>query len=188
MSLPTPEELRQMRKKAGLTQKELAKRAGVSQSLIARIEAGTVDPRLSTLKRIIQAINSVSREKPTAGSIMHSPIIYVSPKDPVKKAVDLMWRYGISQLPVIEDDRVCGSVREETIMKHLVSSKTQSILENPVESVMENPFPMVSPSTSIDEVAKILLTGQPAVLVAEHGKPIGIVTKIDIIAKGAEAK
>lgn len=186
MSLPTPEELKQMRKRAGLTQKELAKKAGVSQSLIARIESGSVDPKLSTLKRILQAINSVSREKPTAESIMHAPIICVSPRDPVKKAVELMWKHGISQLPVVEDNRVCGSVEEETIIKQLVISRSQAILDDPVETVMGNPFPMVSPSTSADEVAKMLLSGRSAVLVARHGKPIGIITKIDIIAKGVK--
>ena len=45
--IPSPEDIRRMRIRAGLTQKELAERAGVSQSLIARIERGSVDPRLS---------------------------------------------------------------------------------------------------------------------------------------------
>ncbi|MFZ8855537.1 MAG: helix-turn-helix domain-containing protein, partial [Thermofilaceae archaeon] len=57
MPIPTPEELRMLRLKAGLTQAEVARRAGVSQSLIARIESGNVNPRVSTLMRIYQAIH-----------------------------------------------------------------------------------------------------------------------------------
>ncbi|RLE74581.1 MAG: hypothetical protein DRJ44_07250, partial [Thermoprotei archaeon] len=65
-SLLTPKELRELRKRAGLTQKELARRAGVSQSLIARIESGSVDPRLSTLRRILQALEDYVSEQLTA--------------------------------------------------------------------------------------------------------------------------
>ena len=41
----TPEELRTRREALGLKQTELAQRAGISQSMVARIEAGNVDPR-----------------------------------------------------------------------------------------------------------------------------------------------
>ena len=49
MHIPTPEELRARREALGMKQTELAKRAGISQSMVARIEAGNVDPRVSTL-------------------------------------------------------------------------------------------------------------------------------------------
>jgi predicted transcriptional regulator len=45
--------LRIARKKAGLSQRELAARAGVPQSTIARIETGEIDPRNSTLDRVL---------------------------------------------------------------------------------------------------------------------------------------
>ncbi|HML25821.1 MAG TPA: helix-turn-helix domain-containing protein, partial [Methanomethylovorans sp.] len=62
MHLPTPDSIRQKRNELRLTQSELAKRAGVSQPLIARIEAGDVDPRLSTLKRIFNAFDESENE------------------------------------------------------------------------------------------------------------------------------
>lgn len=45
----------QVRAKAGLSQRELAERAGTSQPAIARLEGGGTDPSLSTLQRIIAA-------------------------------------------------------------------------------------------------------------------------------------
>ncbi len=57
MELPTPRDLRERRTALDLTQSELAERADVSQPLIARIEGGDVDPRLSTLRRIVEALN-----------------------------------------------------------------------------------------------------------------------------------
>lgn len=47
--------LKQARKKARLSQRALAARSGVPQSTVGRIEAGIIDPRASTLDRILEA-------------------------------------------------------------------------------------------------------------------------------------
>jgi transcriptional regulator with XRE-family HTH domain len=47
--------LRDARLRAGLTQRELARRAGTSQSVIARIEQGRSDPSTATLARLLAA-------------------------------------------------------------------------------------------------------------------------------------
>jgi predicted transcriptional regulator len=57
MYVPTGNELQKARKARGLTQTEVAERAGVSQPLLSRVENEDVDPRLSTLHSITQAIN-----------------------------------------------------------------------------------------------------------------------------------
>jgi HTH-type transcriptional regulator/antitoxin HipB len=50
------EEVRRLRAERGLSQQELAERIGVTQSVVARLEAGGVEPRLSTLDRVAQAL------------------------------------------------------------------------------------------------------------------------------------
>lgn len=50
------EEVRRLRTDRGLSQQELADRMGVAQSVVARIEAGGVEPRLSTLDRVARAL------------------------------------------------------------------------------------------------------------------------------------
>lgn len=47
--------LRDARKRAGLTQRELARRARTSQSVVARIELGRTSPSLATLTRLLHA-------------------------------------------------------------------------------------------------------------------------------------
>ena len=103
--LITPEELRNLRRRFRLTQKQLAQKAGVSQSLIARIENKTVDPRLSTVRRIFNAITSIQSERKKAKDIMHSPIITIDAMDNIKSAITLMKKYAISQLPVLREKK-----------------------------------------------------------------------------------
>ena len=133
--IPSPEDIRRMRIRAGLTQKELAERAGVSQSLIARIERGSVDPRLSTLKRILSALDDAMRGKVRAKDVMHSPVITVQVKDPIEKAAQLMWRYGISQIPVLNGDRIVGTVFEDSIIKAVLDNPGEEVGKWPVEKV-----------------------------------------------------
>lgn len=60
MDIPTGDSIRAARKDNGLTQSDLAERAGVSQPLIARIESEDVDPTIDTLYSIVSALNDSS--------------------------------------------------------------------------------------------------------------------------------
>ncbi|MDH5816105.1 MAG: CBS domain-containing protein [Candidatus Nezhaarchaeota archaeon] len=182
MNLPTPEDIRRMRIMAGLTQKELAERAGVSQSLIARIESGTVDPRLSTLRKILRALLP-SMGDLRAEQVMHKPVIWVDADEPVRNVVELMERYGISQIPVLEKGNVVGTIHESTLLRYFLKTKNPSLLfSKRAREVMDEVLPMVSPSTPISDVLALLGGEKPAILVVDGGKLVGIITKIDIIS------
>jgi predicted transcriptional regulator len=62
MQTPTGEDIRSARENKGLTQSELAERAGVSQPLIARIEGENVDPTIDTLYSVVSVLNSSTSE------------------------------------------------------------------------------------------------------------------------------
>ncbi len=180
--LPKPEDLKKLRIAAGVTQAELAKKVGVSQSLIAKIESGTIDPKISLVEKIIDVLVK-SRKKINAKAIeiAAKPLIYVKPNDTVKKCVDLMVSKGISQLPVIEDNKNLGSVTESIIIKRFSSMKNLKDLANEkVSNIMDKAFPLVDGSSRIDEILP-LLESNSAVLVAEKGRIVGIITKADIL-------
>ncbi|MEM2145020.1 MAG: CBS domain-containing protein [Candidatus Jordarchaeaceae archaeon] len=178
--LPTPEDVKRLRRKVGLTQTELAKKAGVSQSLIARIESGSVDPRLSTLQKILNAMQVANEESLTAKDIMFSPVITIESDALVSEATELMRNKDISQLPVVKQGRSIGSINDQIIVQHL--SKGQQIFQKRVEEIMEEAFPSVSPSTKVEVVHQLLASGHSAVLVIDKGAIIGIITKIDLIS------
>jgi predicted transcriptional regulator len=58
IEVPSPSELRNGRKDAGLTQDELADAVGISQPSLSQIESGENDPRLSTVVKIASVINN----------------------------------------------------------------------------------------------------------------------------------
>jgi len=67
--------LRQARTRAGLTQRELAKRARTAQSVVARIERGQSDPSWQTLKRLIAAAGFTLQGEISLGSISESHML-----------------------------------------------------------------------------------------------------------------
>ncbi|WP_135606121.1 CBS domain-containing protein [Methanococcoides sp. NM1] len=180
MQLPTPERLRQKRIELNLTQSGLAKRAGVSQPLIARIESGDVDPRLSTLRKIFTAFEEVEKEKILAKDIMHTLVIFVSSEDSVESAVNLMEKHGFSQVPVIDNGVPVGSISEDTIIKYMADRKASTISQMKIKDMMGDAFPTVSPTTELDVISH-MLERNPAVLVLEKGVTTGFVTKHDVI-------
>ena len=56
--LPTPNELREMRIGRGISQGKLAELAGISQSQVARMETGTVNPRMGTVEKVLSALDT----------------------------------------------------------------------------------------------------------------------------------
>lgn len=178
---PELQEIKQLRKKHSLTQTQLAKLAGVSQSLIAKIEAGTVDPTFSHVRRILEVLHSMEREKePKAEQLITHRIIVVGKNEPLSKAIREMKNYGISQLPVTEDSRVTGLVSETTIIEKLAEGKGLAKLQ--VKDVMEEAPPVVAKTTPMSAVTE-LLRHTPLIIVAENGKPKGVITKADVLKR-----
>ncbi|MCK5625557.1 CBS domain-containing protein [Candidatus Bathyarchaeota archaeon] len=182
IKLVNGEDIRRLRKMMGLTQKKLAKKAGVSQSLIARIEKNSVDPRLSTVRKILGAL-SLIKEGKIAKDVMHSPVITIKSTDIIRKAVELMRKHNISQLPVLKEKFMVGSVKESTIIHRITrGGNIRKVFFTPIYNIMENPFITINPSMGIDEVLSIMSSGHPAVLVIDKGTLVGIITKIDVLA------
>ena len=182
VKLITSEDIRRLRRMAGLTQKDLSKKAGVSQSLIARIENNSVDPRLSTIKKIVQAI-VISQGERTAKDVMNSPVITINVSDNVRRAIELMKKYDISQIPVIKDNKIIGSIQESILVNRIArSGNPDRFFNTSIYDVMGERFKTVDPSTNITDILSLLSIGEPAILVIDQEKIIGIITKIDVLS------
>ncbi|ASI98476.1 CBS domain-containing protein [Thermococcus celer] len=177
-----PREIRRIRKELGITQEELARKAGVTQAYVAKLEAGKVDPRLSTFNRILQALLECKRAQLKARDVMSSPVISVKPYERVENVIKLMNEHNISQIPVIAGNKVVGSITERTLVRQ--SLEYEDIYDRKVMEVMEEPFPIVNGDEDL-EVVKYLLEERPAVLVQDRaGKLVGIITRVDIFRIG----
>ena len=183
LSIPSTEDVKKLRKRLGLTQSEVARLAGVSQSLVSQIESGEVDPRLSTLKRIIDTLNEEERERDVyAEDILVENLIYVSPDDKVTEAANVMWTNYISQLPVIQEGKNLGSISEKAITEEIAKGSSRDLVDKAIREIMRDPFPMIGKKTRI-EIIISLLQDNLAVLVMEKGKIIGIITNTDVMTR-----
>lgn len=172
------QEIKKIRKKLGMTQTDLANRAGISQSLIAKIESGRIDPTYTKTKKIFNALSELERkEEVKAEQIMNEKIISVPPDTSIKEAISKMKKFQISQMPVIDDKKLLGVVSESTILDALLNSKGKMIGD-----VMKDQPPIISRSTSI-QVISSLLKHYPMIMVSEDGKLVGLITKSDLLGK-----
>ena len=124
-------------------------------------------------------------QKMTAGLISDTKkpqapktLVSVAPSDTVGAALGKMDELGLSQLPVIEENRCVGSLRENRVLAKVV--RDRALLDSPVSEVMESSFPIVDVDASSIEVFKRLQTS-PAVLVEEYGRITGIITRHDVL-------
>lgn len=106
-------------------------------------------------------------------------IVSVGSRYTLVKAVNLMSRYSISQLPVIDHRKVVGSLNEASVMKFLHDAIDISRQE--VFSIMGAPLPTIDQNIDISEAERVLLTGATALVVTKNELPIGVITRTDLI-------
>ncbi|MBU1974938.1 MAG: CBS domain-containing protein [Nanoarchaeota archaeon] len=171
-------DIKNIRKKLGITQSQLSKAAGVSQSLIAKIESNRIDPAYSNVQKIFAALDSLSHIKAiTAKDIMIKTIVSCKRSDNLRDVIKKMKSKEISQLPVIESNIVVGMVTEKNIVNNILESGDNI---NTVEHIMEDAPPMISKKTSKEALVE-MLKFFPLVIVQEKGRILGIITKSDLI-------
>ncbi len=197
--LPDLDKIRQMRKRLNLSQRELAAMAGVSQSLIAKIERGSIDPSYSNVRKILQAFEEVLRRRKlegmkagthlTVGDLGTKGVISVTPDQSIGEAIDRMMRGRFTQLPVMTGDKVIGALTDDRIRDYSIeATRTRNkpydeVMRTRVEEVMMEPFPILSEDTPID-VASLHLQREEAILISRKGAVVGILTSADFLNLG----
>lgn len=131
------------------------------------------EKRLLEPKRITAGLISGTK-KPQAPK----GLVTVKPTDTVADALGRMDELGLSQIPVLDEGRAVGSLRENRVLAKVV--RNRDLLNSPVAEVMEGSFPTVDVDASSNEVTR-RLQSSPAVLVEEYGRITGIITRHDVL-------
>jgi cystathionine beta-synthase len=121
----------------------------------------------------------------TKGTRAPESLVTAMPEERVSDLLAKMSELGITQIPVLEDGRSVGSVRENRILAKVLANR--ELLDSPVSAIMENGFPIVDVDASSAEVMR-KLQESPAVLVEEYGRITGIITRHDVLDTPAFGK
>lgn len=180
MIFPEIHTIKTRRQKLGINQKELSTLSSTSQSLIAKLEAGKLNPSYEIVKNIFMALDSLEHKKERkCGEIMVS-VITIEKSETIGKAIELMKKHSISQLPVIDKKEIVGSISESNVYNNILEGKEKNTLfKMKVEEIMDEPFPIINADYPIS-VAIPLLKSSEAILVKEKNILKGIITKSNL--------
>jgi cystathionine beta-synthase len=129
--------------------------------------------------------------KQTVGEVLRGKsgqipdLVHTHPNETIAEAVHILQEYGVSQMPVVRAEppivaaEVAGSVSERHLLDALYAGHAK--LTDPVEEHMEKALPTIGSNEPVAE-AVASLEGADALLVQEDGKPIGVVTRQDLLA------
>ena len=115
--------------------------------------------------------------------------VYVSPTDTVRRAVDTLRRFDVSQLLVLKAEppvvmgEVAGSIDEKTLIDAIASGR--ATMTDSIESLVGPALPLIGMNDTIDAV-RDALAASDALLVTADGKPAAVVTRHDLLAFLAE--
>jgi cystathionine beta-synthase len=106
-------------------------------------------------------------------------VIVARATDRVRDVIGRMKAHGISQLPIVDGDKLVGAVAEVDLLRYLVSGEHS--LDSAVGPLVESDYATVSPQTKIELLQGLLNDARMAVVLGEEGRIVGVVTKIDLI-------
>jgi cystathionine beta-synthase len=132
-----------------------------------------------------------SDDEPTIGEVLRGKsgqipdLVHTHPTETIAEAVHILQEYGVSQMPVVRAEppivaaEVAGSVSERALLDALFAGDAK--LRDAVEEHMDLPLPTVGSNEPVSEAVHRLEKAD-ALLVQEDGKPVGVVTRQDLLA------
>ena len=135
--------------------------------------------------------NGITASDQTVGEVLRGKsgrlpdLVHTHPAETIAEAVAILQEYSVSQMPVVRAEppivaaEVAGSVSERTLLEALFTGAAH--LADPVEEHMSPPLPTIGSTESAHD-AVTLLEDADAVLVHEDGKPVGVLTRQDLLA------
>jgi len=126
----------------------------------------------------------------TVGEVLHAKsgdmpaLVHTHPTETVRDAIEILREYGVSQMPVVNAEppvmagEVSGAVSERDLLEALFTGEAH--LADPVEKHMGKPLPLVGAGEPVSEARHELETSG-AIMVIEDGKPVGVLTRADLL-------
>ncbi|HVH23892.1 MAG TPA: CBS domain-containing protein, partial [Pseudonocardia sp.] len=127
----------------------------------------------------------------SVGQILHAKsgqipaLVHTHPSETVRDAIEILREYGVSQMPVVKAEppvmvgEVAGAVSERDLLAALFAGKAH--LADPVEKHMGAPLPLVGAGEPVS-TARTTLETADAIMVVEGGKPVGVLTRADLLS------
>lgn len=136
-------------------------------------------------------------DEPSVGDVLRGKsgalpdLVHTHPSETVRDAIEILREYGVSQMPVVGAEppvmagEVAGSVTERELLSAVFEGRAS--LADPVAKHMSQPFPLIGAGENVSDATKAL--GETdALMVVEEGKPVGVITRHDLLgflSKGA---
>jgi cystathionine beta-synthase len=128
------------------------------------IERGFID--VKTFKDIISARGT-------------QKLITLEPKQTVAEAVELMKKFDIEHIPVMNGNGIIGAISESGLFQKVFNNP--EIKNAAIATVLEAPYPMVDFETPVERLSTLINKENGAVLSKDEGGNLHIVTKYDVI-------
>jgi cystathionine beta-synthase len=131
-----------------------------------------------------------STEQPTVGDVLRGKsgtlpdLVHTHPSETVRDAIGILREYGVSQMPVVGAEppvmagEVAGSVSERELLSAVFEGRAN--LADAVRQHMSPPLPLIGAGELVSAAAKALREWD-AVMVVEGGKPVGVITRHDLL-------
>jgi cystathionine beta-synthase len=142
-------------------------------------------------RAIVPTVDELLRAKPREAADVPD-LVTISSHQKVGEAIDLMQRYSISQLPVVRDSSfdsladLIGSLQDRDLLDRVF--KNPDALHQDVAEAMQPPLAAVEVDQTLDEVFATLTGRTNAVVVARDGRPVGVLTRSDLLEYLAHAR
>jgi cystathionine beta-synthase len=131
----------------------------------------------------------VSDEKTVGDVVGHKSgslpaLVHVHPSDTVRDAIQIMTKYGVSQLPVLSAEppvvigEVVGAIEEKSLLEQVFSGDAS--MTDPVGKFIGAPLGLIGVHESVTS-ARAAFGKADALLVTEDGKPVAVVTRHDLL-------
>ncbi len=131
-----------------------------------------------------------STEQSTVGDVLRRKsgalpdLVHTHPSETVRDAIGILREYGVSQMPVVGAEppvmagEVAGSVSERELLSAVFEGRAK--LADAVALHMSPALPLIGAGELVSAVAKALRDWD-AVMVVEGGKPVGVITRHDLL-------
>ncbi|MER2084333.1 cystathionine beta-synthase [Rhodococcus erythropolis] len=127
---------------------------------------------------------------PTVGDVLRGKsgelpdLVHTHPSETLRDAIEILREYGVSQMPVVGAEppvmagEVAGSVSERDLLSAVFEGRAH--LADSVEKHMSKPFPLIGSGEPVSAATKAL-GDTDALMVVDDGKPVGVITRHDLL-------